>query len=308
LAGLTRYIATVETSKHRTFQFLESLILPDNMLVVIASNDATDLAVLSSIIHSEWALAAGGWLGVGNDPRYSKSRCFDPFPFPEVAPALRAELAELGEGLDAHRKERLAEHPELTLTGLYNAMEAVRANERDPARALTAAEAADAERGAVQTLMAWHDDIDRATLAAYGWSDLRSDEGLLNVQGALGRLLALNAERRVEEAHGQVRWLRSAYQAPRSRAKPSGVDDRQSAIDSLLTPPVRVPWPREVRRQLLLIRGALAEADAPLSAAILAAQFRGRKAAQEMPRLLSTLERLGQVRATGVGYTLLRAA
>jgi hypothetical protein len=36
-AGLPRYIATVETAKHRAFQFLGANIAPDNMLVCIAS-------------------------------------------------------------------------------------------------------------------------------------------------------------------------------------------------------------------------------------------------------------------------------
>ena len=308
LAGLTRYIVTIETSKHRTFQFLDGSILPDNKLIAIATEDAAHLAVLSSQLHVEWSLAAGGWLGVGNDPVYVKSRCFDPFPFPETAPNLRAELTELAEGLDAHRKARLAEHAGFTLTQLYNAVEAVRAHDRDPSRTLTAEEVEDAERGAVRTLIAWHDDIDRTTLAAYGWSDLRSADGALDVQGALGRLVALNAERRMEEARGQVRWLRVDYQAARSRAMTSGVDDRQSDVEDLLPPAERIPWPRQPRPQLLLIRGALAEASAPMSAEALAARFRGRKAAQEVPRLLHALERLGQVRATGDGYTLLRAA
>lgn len=82
LANLPRYIATVETTKHRVFQFLDAAILPDNMLVAIGLDDGYSLGVLSSRFHGMWALRAGGWLGIGNDPRYSKSRCFDPFPFP----------------------------------------------------------------------------------------------------------------------------------------------------------------------------------------------------------------------------------
>lgn len=48
LAGLRRYIATVETTKHRVFQFLDASILPDNMLVAVGSDDAFILGVLSS--------------------------------------------------------------------------------------------------------------------------------------------------------------------------------------------------------------------------------------------------------------------
>ena len=40
LVGLPRYIATVETAKHRTFVFLDQGILPDNKLIAIALDDA----------------------------------------------------------------------------------------------------------------------------------------------------------------------------------------------------------------------------------------------------------------------------
>lgn len=76
LHGLPRYIATVETAKHRVFQFLGASTLPDNKLVAIALDDGLSLGVLSSQLHQTWALAAGSWLGVGNDPVYVKSRCF----------------------------------------------------------------------------------------------------------------------------------------------------------------------------------------------------------------------------------------
>jgi hypothetical protein len=131
LEGLPRYITTVETTKHRFFQFLDASIRPDNMLVNIGSESAGHLAVLSSRLHVAWALAAGGWLGVGNDPRYSKTRTFDPFPFPSLISEPHSDtrndrLRELGERLDAFRKERLAEHSFLTMTGLYNALERLR--------------------------------------------------------------------------------------------------------------------------------------------------------------------------------------
>ena len=113
LAGLPRYIATVETAQHRTFQFLDASILPDNKLIAIAMNDAFHLGVLSSQLHVDWALATGSWLGVGNDPVYLKSRCFETFPFPDedtgLTPHLRERIAHLAEQIDAHRK-RLPRH------------------------------------------------------------------------------------------------------------------------------------------------------------------------------------------------------
>ena len=70
-------------------------------------------------------MAAGGRLGVGNDPRYNKTRCFEPFPFPNLAdhPTL---LAATAEELDAHRKRQQAAHTSLTLTDMYNVLDALR--------------------------------------------------------------------------------------------------------------------------------------------------------------------------------------
>ena len=82
------------------------------MIIAIASDHASLLAVLSSTHHVLWATRAGGWLGVGNDPRYSKSRCFDPFPFPEPEEPVGARLSAIGEELDATRKRVLTEHPD----------------------------------------------------------------------------------------------------------------------------------------------------------------------------------------------------
>jgi hypothetical protein len=127
LAGQARYIATVETAKHRVFQFLDASILPDNKLVAIGSYDAFLLGVLCSRIHVTWALRAGGWLGVGNDPVYVKSRCFDPFPFPECGEVLKGRIRVVAEEPDAHRKARQVEHPHLTLTEMYNVLEKLKA-------------------------------------------------------------------------------------------------------------------------------------------------------------------------------------
>lgn len=80
--GIQRFIGTTETSKHRLFQFLDASVTPDHMIVAIGSDDPLHLAVLSSRLHVIWAVRSGGWLGIGNDSRYSKSRCFDPFPSP----------------------------------------------------------------------------------------------------------------------------------------------------------------------------------------------------------------------------------
>jgi SAM-dependent methyltransferase len=81
LLGLSRYVATVETSKHRMFQFLDASVLPDNMLICVAHDDAFVLGVLSSRIHVTWALAAGG-TSRGRQSEIQQNRLFRTFPLP----------------------------------------------------------------------------------------------------------------------------------------------------------------------------------------------------------------------------------
>ena len=167
LAGLGRYIATAMTAKHRAFVFVDGGTLPDQGLIAIGIDSAAMLCVLSSQIHVSWALAAGGRLGVGNDPRYNQTRCFDPFPFAILSHSKESELQSLGEQLDAHRKRQQAAHPDLTLTGMYNVLEKLRSGE-----VLSAKERVIHEHGLVSVLRQLHDEIDAAVLDAYGWSDL----------------------------------------------------------------------------------------------------------------------------------------
>ena len=231
LLGLPRQIVTVETSKHRYFGFIDADVVVEGTLIVIASADAAVLGTLSSRVHVLWSLSAGGRLGVGNDPRYNKTRCFDPFPFPAWTDTQRERLRTLGEQLDAHRKGRQALHPELTLTDMYNVLQKL----RDPAQpALNPKERRIHDQGLVSVLRQIHDDIDVAVAEAYGWPADLDDDALLE------RLVALNAERAAEEAAGHVRWLRPEYQDPaRRNADPSTTTpdaDADSDTDADATP------------------------------------------------------------------------
>jgi len=207
LTGLSRYIATVETSKHRIFQFLDPIILPDNMLIVVGTEDAFHLRVLQSRFHTDWALQAGASLE--DRPRYSKSKVFDPFPFPDPSSEQRTAIAELAEELDATRKLALAETDKLTMTELYNLRAKLRSGEpmddKDQRRA-TKARAAIVDR--------LHEQLDQAVADAYGWGDEWA-AGELGPSEIVARLVALNHERAAEEAQGKIRWLRPEYQIPR---------------------------------------------------------------------------------------------
>jgi hypothetical protein len=206
LAGLKRYIATVDTAKHRVFQFLDSNTVCDDKVVIIASADDHFLGILSSSAHLYWATTTGGMLE--DRPVYVKSKVFDPFPFPDATPEQRATIAELAEELDATRKAALAEVPGLTMTEIYNLRGLLQSGEKLSAAQEDRARAARA--GIVHRL---HEQIDAAVADAYGWpADLSPSE-------IVTRLVALNAERAKEEAEGNIRWLRPDYQIPRFGAK-----------------------------------------------------------------------------------------
>ncbi len=301
LAGLPRYIATVETAKHRTFQLLDANIAPDNKLVCIALTDAFHLGVLSSRTHVAWAMAAGSWLGVGNDSVYVKSRCFEPFPFPAATPEQAFRIRDLAEQLDAHRKRQQAAHESLTLTGMYNVLEKLRCGE-----ALNAKEKTIHEQGLVSVLKTLHDELDAAVLDAYGWGDLAALPKDVVTETLLVRLVALNAERAAEEAKGQIRWLRPEYQHPAGKPIKTAIsiDDAQQAnkdaasgdaMPEIAIP--RAPWPATLPEQVAAVIRVLAASPAPLSAIELATRFTGKGPwKKRLPQIIDTLEALGRLR------------
>lgn len=214
LEGLPRYIGTVDTAKHRLFQFLPADILCDDGVVVICTADALALGVLSSSIHYHWTAANCGLMGVATfeqGHRYFKTQTFDPFPFPEPTRAQRATIADLAEELDETRKIALAEVPRLTMTEIYNL--------RDRQRAGMLTDLMEVERASaarVGIINRLHEQIDVEVAAAYGWpADLPPVE-------IVTRLVALNTERASEEKAGKVRWLRPDYQVPRFGAGKPG--------------------------------------------------------------------------------------
>ncbi len=158
---------------------------------------------MSSKIHVIWAGNSGATLE--DRPRYIISRCFDPFPFPDPEDeALKDSIRAAAEELDATRKTVLEEHPDLTMTGLYNILEKVKAG-----APLDIAEMDMRDRGRVLILKELHEKIDALVFDAYGWPQDLSDEEIL------GRLVDLNQERAEEERQGRVRWLRPEYQIPK---------------------------------------------------------------------------------------------
>ncbi|HRW66066.1 MAG TPA: class I SAM-dependent DNA methyltransferase [Candidatus Competibacter sp.] len=201
LASLARYIVTPETAKHRFFVWFPINAAPEHSLIVIPRDDDVTFGVLSSRFHTVWALAKGGRMGYGNDPRYNSTMTFETFPFPTgLTPNIPASvyaddphakaIADAARTLNELREnwlnppewvervpevvpgypdrlipkpEHAAELKKRTLTNLYNQRPAWLANV--------------------------HRALDEAVAAAYGWPvDLDDDE-------VLRRLLALNRQR-----------------------------------------------------------------------------------------------------------------
>jgi hypothetical protein len=292
LAELRRYIATTETSKHRFFQFLDAEILPDNMVIAIALDDAFYLGILSSRIHVAFSLTAGGRLGVGNDPRYNKSRCFDPFPFPICGEVERKPIRKLAEELDVHRKRVQAQHG-LTLTGLYNVLEKIRAGEK-----LTDKEKIIHDTGLVSVLKQLHDDLDVAVFAAYGWPATLTDAEILE------RLVALNAERAAEEKRGVIHWLRPEYQT-KSHAKITLPVDLPFSFGKLAkklkakpaVPKGKITWPKKMAERVQDVEAAL-HRNGTATPAELAGQFKRAQPA-DVAEILETLVTMGRARQQG---------
>ncbi|MFM9860478.1 type IIL restriction-modification enzyme MmeI [Pseudoxanthobacter sp. M-2] len=305
LNGLDRYIATVQTAKHRIFSLIENKMMPDQKLMVFGFRSGFDLGVLSSAIHTVWTLRTCGWLGVGNDSVYVKTRTFDPFPFPAATDIQKAAIGALAEELDAHRKRVLAAHEYLTLTGLYNVLERLKSGAKPVD--LDARERRIFDDGLVLILRELHEKLDAAVAEAYGWPvDLPEEE-------ILARLVALNKERAAEEAAGKVRWLRPDYQIPRF-GRPEEKAAQLEALLEVKAGAVRKPaFPTDDLEQTFAVMDALQAAGAPLSAAEIAAAFRqGKRVEKPVAAVLAALSRLGRIasveRPGGRAFTLRRAA
>ncbi|WP_170162653.1 class I SAM-dependent DNA methyltransferase [Pacificibacter maritimus] len=277
LNGLVKYVATVETSKHRFFTMLDHKILPDNKLIALAVNGVESFSILSSRIHEVWALATGSQLGP--TPVYVKTLSFDAFPFPDLTDPQKERLRGLGEELDAHRKRQQAAHPKLTLTNMYNVLEKLRAGE--------GIEGKDKEiydQGLIGILRDLHDQIDAAVADAYGWPKDLSDEDILM------RLVDLNKTRAAEEATGHIRWLRPEYQNPTGVQVEKG---KTADMDLGVVAKVeKAPWPKGLPDQIAAVREALVDMGEASPEQIARCFSRARTTAVQP--LLESLAALGQ--------------
>ena len=201
IVGLERYIARPEASDRFFFSFLDAGVIPDNQLVVISSDDPYILGTLSSGIHQDWFTATAAKRQ--QTLRYTKTACFDTFPFPDATEAQKVRIRFLAEALDSHRVERLRLYPDLTLSGIYSVLEQIQNGGESALK-----EKQVKEQGALDFLLELHKSLNEAVAEAYGWpADISYEE-------VLSRLMELNLERAAEEDAGIIRWLRPDLQKP----------------------------------------------------------------------------------------------
>ena len=203
IADLARVLVICRVQPQFGLTFMSPRYVFANSLVVFPLSTHTALTILQSRLHEIWARFFGS--SMKDDLRYTPSDCFETFPFPEsweTHPALEAA----GKIYYEFRAALMVRNNE-GLTKTYNRFH--NPDERDPE---------------IVKLRELHTAMDRAVLAAYGWSDISTDcEFLLDYEideeewgdkkkpyryrwpdevrdEVLARLLELNAERAKEEA------------------------------------------------------------------------------------------------------------
>ncbi|MEV0784625.1 type IIL restriction-modification enzyme MmeI [Streptomyces sp. NPDC050423] len=124
-----------------------------HMLGVFSSDDPALLAVLSSSSHYWWAIDRGSTMK--GDLRYTPTDVFETLVRPPLTPRLRAS----GTRIDTYRRDLMLAR-NMGLTATYNLV-------HNP----------DCQDDDIVELRRIHQEIDRATVEAYGWFDLLDDSG-----------------------------------------------------------------------------------------------------------------------------------
>lgn len=201
--SLPQVLVRARVSVTHAVCFVPSSWIYDDKIVVFATSDYFDLAILQSGIHEWWARRYSSTLR--GEVSYAPTDCFENFPFPQEADrSTRRATEQTGRAYDEHRAKTMRARG-LGLTKTYNLVNDDGCTDEDIVR-----------------LRALHAEVDQAVIACYGWSDLDLGHGFhANQRGQtrfaispdarreiLRRLLALNAEvaRREREKAARPKW------------------------------------------------------------------------------------------------------
>ncbi len=201
--GLDRVLALARVSPHCALAFLPTGMVYAESLIVFPFDAYSAFATLQARPHEIWARFLAS--SMKDDLRYTPSRCFDTFPFPEDWES-HSRLEVVGKAYYDLRKAVMV-HNDEGMTKTYNRFHDPYETDED-----------------IAELRVEHAAMDRAVLDAFGWTDIPVDcEFLLDYEideetwgkkkkpyryrwpddvrdEVLARLLELNAERVAEEA------------------------------------------------------------------------------------------------------------
>ena len=188
---LTRCLVNSQVSKHLVFAFQPTDRIFSHTLYVYPLEAFSAFTVLQSRVHEGWARLLSS--SMKTDLRYAPSDCFETFPFPDPDPrAVIESLEVIGKRLYETRASFMVETDQ-GLTKTYNALKD--SSNTDPP---------------IVALRELHEEMDRAVLDTYGWTDIevppfcpRTEADRRALQAfedeVIDRLYVLNAERAAQE-------------------------------------------------------------------------------------------------------------
>jgi hypothetical protein len=239
LESLGRSFVAARTTKHLAFSVTPSGRMFTDALYVFTTDRWDLFTVVQSTLHEVWARKYSGALK--QDLRYSPSKCFDTFAFPDgLWHTANRDLASIGERYHEHRKSLMLSLW-LGLTDIYNLLHA-RALSPTMVAKVSKKSAAETIRGyeGLLELRRLHVQLDLAVRDAYGWQNLPLDHDFYEVESlaendrvrytispaarkeVLRRLLKLNHER------AEAEKAATAPPKPKRNRKSPPPDDQPS--------------------------------------------------------------------------------
>jgi len=181
LAQLRHCFGAAATTKHLNFSALPVDYVFTHAIKVFATDRWDLYAVVQSTLHEVWARKYSGALK--QDLRYSPSKCFDTFAFPDTLwEVANSDLATLGKRYHEHRKSLMASLW-VGLTDIYNLFHAP---DLTPAKVAKVSKRSlsEAERGYAEllTLRRLHVELDLAVRDAYDWTKLPLDHDFYEME------------------------------------------------------------------------------------------------------------------------------
>jgi hypothetical protein len=151
LRGLDRLLVICRHQPHWGTAFLAAGAVYSEATIIIASSSVSVFSALQTRPHELWARSFGS--SMKDDLRYTPSDCFETFPFPPDWQTNSA-LETIGKGYYDYRAQLMIDSNK-GLTKTYNRF-------HDPKE----------KSPEIKKLRDLHTAMDRAVLAAYGWSDI----------------------------------------------------------------------------------------------------------------------------------------